>query len=360
MRWKILIGKVHQYLGLTIGLPFFLIAFSGAIYTWDPEIRRIIYHQKVEEQPKPFIPVSQLMATLTNSNPDLDFRTALFRGQTTSVEVLLYGHGTYYHAQLNPYSGQLLHLQDMNRGWLNYVKFLHRNLILGDVGRELVHWITLAFLILTITGIILWWPRSKIQRRKRLTIKWKSSVLKLNYDLHVVLAFYTSFICIFSTLTGLFWGFDIVKDGLQRLTKAEQDQYEIPKSDTTSVSDRTTMMHIVDSITQNFIKAYPKKSVRISIPHGKEDVIRISTNEGLNLVSKVDHVLYDQYTGQNLQGNFRQGPASASSTYQYLEALMYDIHLGNIGGLTGRILLCLCSLIAASLPITGFIIWYSK
>ncbi|MFC3561839.1 PepSY domain-containing protein [Pedobacter jamesrossensis] len=38
----------------------------------------------------------------------------------------------------------------------------------------------------------------------------------------------------------------------------------------------------------------------------------------------------------------------------------YDIHVGSILGLTGKIMAFFASFIAASLPITGFIIWWGK
>ncbi|MFC1223951.1 PepSY domain-containing protein [Pedobacter sp. BG31] len=38
----------------------------------------------------------------------------------------------------------------------------------------------------------------------------------------------------------------------------------------------------------------------------------------------------------------------------------YDIHVGAILGLPGKVMAFFASLIAASLPITGFIIWWGK
>lgn len=355
-----MIGKLHLYLGLTVGIPFFLIAFSGAIYTWDPEVRRIIYNQAISATDQPFVPVSVLVDTIQANFPDLDFRTAMYRGKSSTVEVLLYGNGTYYHAQLNPYTGALTHLQDMNKGWWTYVKFMHRNLILGDVGREIVHWVTLIYLILTITGIILWWPRNKMQRKKRLKIKWKSAGIKLNYDLHVVLAFYTSFICIFSTLTGLFWGFEGIKSSVEKVTNESERLYERPKSDTLQITLDMDRMQIIDQLAAKFIVDHPSQNIRISIPHGKEDVIRVNVIPKETLVSATDQFFFDQYTGNLLAGNFRNGLAAEASTFQYIQSLMYDIHLGHIGGFIGRTLLFVGSLIAASLPITGFIIWRSR
>jgi len=38
----------------------------------------------------------------------------------------------------------------------------------------------------------------------------------------------------------------------------------------------------------------------------------------------------------------------------------YDIHVGQILGLTGKIVAFLASLICASLPVTGFVVWLGK
>lgn len=38
----------------------------------------------------------------------------------------------------------------------------------------------------------------------------------------------------------------------------------------------------------------------------------------------------------------------------------YDIHVGSILGFPGKVLAFLASLIGASLPITGYLIWYGR
>ncbi|NNE76271.1 MAG: PepSY domain-containing protein, partial [Pricia sp.] len=43
-----------------------------------------------------------------------------------------------------------------------------------------------------------------------------------------------------------------------------------------------------------------------------------------------------------------------------LDGLVYDVHLGNLFGFIGRFLASLNALVLASLPVTGFIIWFSK
>ena len=43
-----------------------------------------------------------------------------------------------------------------------------------------------------------------------------------------------------------------------------------------------------------------------------------------------------------------------------IRRMNYDIHVGSVLGLTGKFLAFFASLISASLPITGFIIWWGK
>lgn len=43
-----------------------------------------------------------------------------------------------------------------------------------------------------------------------------------------------------------------------------------------------------------------------------------------------------------------------------LRRMNYDIHIGSILGFPGKVMAFLASLIGASLPITGFLVWYGR
>jgi uncharacterized iron-regulated membrane protein len=73
-----------------------------------------------------------------------------------------------------------------------------------------------------------------------------------------------------------------------------------------------------------------------------------------------EHYYHDRYTGEELIGNFHHGPGRQASDYEVIHNMVYDIHFGTIGGLAGRLLVFFASLIAASLPITGFIYWLGR
>lgn len=360
MKIKSFLGQIHLWIGLVLGVLFFIVAFSGAIYTWAPEISRIIYKQAVSPQEAPFVGLSDLKATLDEEFPSGDFRTAFFQDEATAVQVLLYGNGTYYHAFLDPYSAELLHLQDMNKGWLNYVKFLHRNLILGDIGREIVHWVTLLFLIMVITGLVLWWPANRRARKGRLTIKWGASPKKLNYDLHNVLGFYSTWIIIFCIITGLFWGFEVIRDSLHALAGEDAIAYDTPQSVVAPSQVDFDQFTLLDSLAITLRQEFPGKSIRISNPHQEDEPIRVTINQPNPLVYNSDHLYFDRYSGRQLSGRFQADLHEKTSPFRKINGLVYDIHFGTILGLPGRFLVFFASLIAASLPITGFMVWLGK
>jgi len=65
---------------------------------------------------------------------------------------------------------------------------------------------------------------------------------------------------------------------------------------------------------------------------------------------------YDQRTGALIK---TETPEDLNRG-QALRDMYYDIHVGRILGLPGQLLAFFGSLIAASLPVTGFYIWYGR
>ena len=71
----------------------------------------------------------------------------------------------------------------------------------------------IIFMVMLITGIVLWWPKNKAARKQRFSFKWKNikSWKRKNYDLHNVLGFYASIFALIFSITGLFYAFFVVQ-----------------------------------------------------------------------------------------------------------------------------------------------------
>ena len=96
--------------------------------------------------------------------------------------------------------------------------------------------------------------------------------------------------------------------------------------------------------------------IGLSVAGGTRGVIYVSGYADGETYYNYDQLQFDQYTGKLLS---RQNYAEKNSGEKTL-AMNYDIHVGAIWGLPGKILAFLASLVCASLPVTGFIVWLNK
>jgi uncharacterized iron-regulated membrane protein len=73
-----------------------------------------------------------------------------------------------------------------------------------------------------------------------------------------------------------------------------------------------------------------------------------------------DYRYFDQYTLEEISAPHLWGKFEEATAADKLLRMNYDIHVGAILGLPGKILAFFASLIVASLPITGFLIWLKR
>ena len=83
----------------------------------------------------------------------------------------------------------------------------------GSVGKLIVGISTVAALLIVITGLMLWWPKSKSMLKSRLTVKC-NNLSTFCYTFHAAGGFYISIFLLVIILTGLTWSFGWYKDFL--------------------------------------------------------------------------------------------------------------------------------------------------
>jgi uncharacterized iron-regulated membrane protein len=361
---KKLIGKLHFWLGLASGLVVMVVALTGCIWTFERELSDLVYpYRTVAAQPGPMLSPAKLVAIaqplagphpIGNINLDGPTRAAVLtaHGQQAGEEIRI---STY----LNPYTGAVLHTE-RGHTFFDIVLELHVNLMLGEAGRYVVDFATLFFVVLLITGIVLWWPKNRAAARQRTWFRWKPGMKwrRQNYDLHNILGFYASWVVIFIAITGLAWGFEWVDKTLYATATlgAEYQPWPEPKS----VSDSTapTRANLLDVVATQTVQAYgkPYESLSIYCPESATAAITCYIYPSARVFYNGATYHYDQRTGQPLlQEHFEQ-----MNNGQKLRSMYYDIHIGKILGLPGQLLVFFGSLIVASLPVTGTLIWWGR
>lgn len=375
MKLKKLIGQVHLWLGLTSGLVVFILGITGCLFVFEEELRPLIhdYYTVEEVQEKP-LPLSELLSiandTLESIIPkpvnsiiidneeerSIEFRSFIRNTATTSI--WYWDQRTIINAYVNPYNGRVVKIENSDFEFFQIVMMLHWSLLMtNDIGQPIVGIATLIFVIMLITGLVLWWPkRRKKAIKQRLWFQWKNTTRwkRKNFDLHNIFGFYAMVFALIIALTGLVWAFDWFDNSVQWIANGGETIESVQENRTSNAS-QFTFNKPLDKIYAQVKANHPKAaSYFIALPQDTIAAQRIFVNyEG-----KVNDISlhFDQYTGELLSVDSWEDKNNGEK----IKSLNYDIHVGSILGFPGKILAFCVSLIAASLPVTGFLIWWGR
>ncbi|MNE14594.1 PepSY-associated TM helix [compost metagenome] len=196
----------HFYAGLFVAPFMVLLALTGIIYLFKPQLDPLMY--------------SDLM-TVPAGHHSLSADELLQRAQVAypqgqvsqylpavnaerSAQFVVNQAGRELNVFINPYTGTLLGEQDAKDNLQAIARALHGELMVGTVGDRLVELAAGWGIVLVVSGMYLWWPRGKgsagvlwprLQSRGRLF--WR--------DLHAVIGFWGGAFLLVMLLSGMTW-----------------------------------------------------------------------------------------------------------------------------------------------------------
>ncbi|MPS72539.1 MAG: PepSY domain-containing protein [Chryseobacterium sp.] len=374
-------AKLHLWFGLSIGLIVFIVALTGTMYVFKDEIQNqirkdVIYvkpetitqiplpievlKEKVSLKPNEKYPVSSVEIPLVK-NRSYKFlfyekdKQAWNYFQEVKINKLIY---------VNQYTGQILGVYNEKYDLFPILKAIHWSLLLkSDWGKYVVGIPVVLFIIMLITGIILWWPKNKKTGKTRLWFDWKNvkTWKRRNYDLHNILGFYASVIALLLSLSGIYFAYPWVKNAFSMTLSGA---WELPKEKDIKSPDSLLKRNnaVFDLAAWETKKLYPgSSSFRIPL-NGKNKKGKDLKNIPVTIYDKDgqfairNQLIFDKYSGKLLANKPHQ---KLNNAEKYANA-NYDIHVGSYFGLFGKIIWFAAGLVCTSLPVTGFLLWLGK
>jgi uncharacterized iron-regulated membrane protein len=356
--------KIHLWLGLSSGILVFIIAITGCLYAFQEEIQDYTdKYRFVIKQEKPFLFPTQLEEIARKEIPNKVLHAIKYNGSAKSAEAIFFHYEPSYHyiVYLNPYTGEVLEKTNMEDGFFNFILDGHFYLWLPhEIGQTVTASATLVFLILLITGFILWYPKNKNAAKQRFWFKWKKGLKwkRKNYDLHNITGLYVLIIAVVFAITGLVWGFQWFAYSYYTVLGGEKSLVYV---DPISTIKTKTVEKPLDQIWTLMQKEYPEaKSIEVHPPESANSSIATNANPEEGTYWKIDYRYFDQYNLEEQKVEHLYGRYKEAKIADKLMLLNYDIHTGAVFGLAGKIFAFLISLLIASLPITGCYIWWGR
>lgn len=381
MAWKRICRRLHKWLGLVSGGVVVIVCLTGSLYAFKDEIEAATqpwrFVQPGKEAP---LPPSEILRRVEPLGEGLRPFALTYGEVGDAIRVDLTGPGGEQAiVWLHPYDGHLLKLVRKEAGDFDFFRFIldgHRRLWLPPaVGRPLVGSCVLLFLLVLITGLVVWWPKvwTRDRLRRLFRIQRNGGGRRLLFDLHVVLGMYAALVLILLAATGLVWSFGWYSRGVYRLTGGGQlKAYKLPVSDTTAVKqasgrpgepvDELMGVFPVDRLYHRLRAEEPEATgFYIVMPRRPEDVCRVSIVHRRGSYYQTDNRFFDRYSLNELSG---EGPYAGryrtAPLPDRIRRMNLELHDGRIAGWPGKLIVCLAALVGASLPVTGYLIWWNK
>lgn len=177
---------LHRWTGLTLGLLLALAALLGAALTVARPLDRLAHPELFQAvsagPPAALQPLRERLAAEFGPKALLTLRPPREAGE--SLRVVLRSPqwaGTVY---VDPASGRELGRRGEAEGAANFIFELHSELLLGDTGKAILAGVSLSYLALLLSGVLLWWPTNAAAWRHAFALKLAKGATRALYDLH--------------------------------------------------------------------------------------------------------------------------------------------------------------------------------
>jgi len=352
-----IIWKWHFLAALYV-LPFvLLLSVTGGIYLFKPQIEEFIYYDRLNvtvqgEQQSLETQQAAVLAAAPNARIR-SITTSQQAGRSTIFEIQDKSHGRAY-AWVNPYNADVLHIQSRDSTLMHQLKKLHGELLLGKSGTKFVELAAQWTLVMFITGLYLWWPRSRSwtqvfqlpQGQGRAW--WKQT--------HLLSGVFASLLIIPLLLSGLPWT-DVWGGSLSYIQKQTGQSSpslrfggKPPQSTVIDGQAPIPYQQVINTaIAQGLVAPYEMR-----LPKDKQGSywIRSASKDRW----QQNELLIDQYSGKLLKRiNFSDYPIVAKAV-----SVGISFHQGELYGWANLAQNVLASLLGIVIAVSGFAAWWIR
>jgi uncharacterized iron-regulated membrane protein len=346
-------------LGLTAGLLLMVTGLTGSA---------LVFRQEIDVALNPHLLRVAPAATRAPLQPILDAaRRAYPEDAPSRVRMPQRPDGTYelwfgaapeHYVYADPYRGTLLGARrptEFLTGWLFLV---HSQLLGGEAGKRVAGVGALALMLLSITGLALWWPRRApwrawAQWRAALTVARRAGRARITYDLHRALGFYASALLLVAGLTGASLVFHEWFERAAHWVTGTQPAPEAAAPPRV-VADAPSLT--VDSLLAIAERAQPGGAISyLYLPAAPGETFRVRKRlSGEMHPNGKSFVHVEPSTGRVLAVEDGVRAPRGARLYSFL----YPLHIGVVGGTATRLLALLAGLALPTLGVTGLLVWW--
>lgn len=359
---RIFLKRLHKWLSIPVGIIITIVCLTGAILVFQDEILELSNpsHYFIKEAKGNPIPLDELIPIVNAQLDSNKVASVQISHEPKRTYRMTLAEGFRITAFVNQYTGEVTGMYKFRESPFFTIMSLHRWLMDGSRtwGKYTVGISTLIFVFILITGFIVWMPRR--WNRSRFKIQLKKGKKRLFYDMHNVLGAYACLVLLICALTGMVWSFEWYRNGVFKLFGAEVAQSgghgggnrggrggrdgQKKEKQEMNVAHWQTVFNTLKESNPDY--EYIRVQDGTAAVHLKSSVTSRAT----------DQYKFDKRSGEITQTTLFKDQEGTTKIW----AWVYSLHVGNYWGIWSKIFTCIFSLIGASLPLTGYYMFFVK
>lgn len=363
---------IHLWLAVPFGIFITLSCLTGALLVFETEIMERVQKEIyfIEYNNQKTLPADSLMVCATRQLPDSVSVTSMnISADPERAWQLNLSQPKKASVYINPYTGELTG-KGGRTPFFNTVFRLHRWLLgsPSSPGKIIMGVSTIAFAVILIAAIFIWWPRSRKGLKNRVKICCNRGPKRFFYDLHVSGGIYALLFLLALALTGPTWSFDWYKKAFHTVFGVETAQNnnsaaqksgdkggkekkeEAGQSASRLDKVRQSTCHWQD-VYEQLAAANPSyRQIQLSDGSAKVSFNRLGNQRA------ADQYLFDAQSGQII----KEIPYASLDKSGKIGGWIYSVHVGSWGGVLTRILTFLAAILGMCLPGIGYYLWISR
>ena len=368
---KNIFRKIHLWLSVPFGLVITITCFTGALIVFEEDITRFYYRDiaSVSPQGEP-LPLAQLLQVVEESLPGSEVSGVTIlssSGEAYKVNISSPQRATYY---VNQYTGVVNGKYERLEFFRTTLR-LHRWLLDKNPGNGKIFWgkmivgaSTISFVVILLTGLVIWYPKNRKMLRNRLKIVLTKGRNRFWYDLHVAGGFYVLLLLLAMALTGLTWSYRWYSDALYGVFGANGANGGNKKTAVSAVSGATPVAAEWKVDSEEIYKYTPWQAAvdAVTSEHPVYGRIQLS-KETISVYADAwgNQRACDRYEFDSMTGELKSVQKyDDNSKRSKMRGWVYSVHVGSWGGIFSRLLAFFAAILGATLPLTGYYFWIKR